>query len=180
MANPNMTDEEIIKHIKENKDVLPAGLNINDIKKLRGKGEVNNVSAQHIDEGKSSNNTNIKDTINNSSLKQNNNSYNNENNNENPIFKIKTMMDNKMNQKNNAYDFTKEQKNNETGGQNKNGQNNNDNYEININDLNFTFGNTNGGEQNVLDNKSLQSKKVSCEMVRNCLSSIKECFGKNT
>ena len=72
------------------------------------------------------------------------------------------------------------QKNNETGRQNKNGQNNNDNYEININDLNFTFGNTNGGEQNVLDNKSLQSKKVSCEMVRNCLSSIKVCFGKNT
>ena len=160
IANPNITDEEIIKHIKENKDVLPAGLNINDIKKLRGKGEVNNVSAQHIDKDKSGNNTNIKDTINNSSLKQNNDSYNNEN----PIFKIINHLNKKSEQQDNNNTEQKQDDNNNTE------QNKHDNK---LYRSLFTFGSTNTATFN---QQQPQNKEVSCEMVRNCLSSIGECF----
>ena len=93
----------------------------------------------------------------------------------NPIFKIMAMESKNKNDKNKTEQ--KKQENNNSGRQddnNKKEQKKQDNkQDIQL----YTFGSTNTATFN---QPQPQNKEVSCEIVENCLSSIKECFGKNT
>ena len=154
--NPNITNEEFKQILQNNQNKLLPNFDKDYIMKFRFENKQiqppNNKTELRQDENNILNNApNYKS--------QDNNEYR-----DNPIFKIINHLNKKSEQQDNNNTEQKQDDNNNTE------QNKHDNK---LYRSLFTFGSTNTATFN---QQQPQNKEVSCEMVRNCLSSIGECF----
>ena len=162
--NPNITNEEFQQILQNNEKQLPPNFDKDDIIKFR----VENKQTQPAN-----NETELRKDKNN--ILNNDPNHQSRDNNEyycgNPIFKIMDHVNNDSGQQNDNNKTEQKQNDNNKTEQKQDDNNNTEQNKKNISLYTFDFTNT-----ATFNQQQPQNKKVSCEMVKNCLSSMGECF----